>query len=102
VLGILDSNEQLPSVRNLAKHLTINSNTVSKAYQYLEMEGIIYSVPGKGCFISEIAISNKNVELSILSKLKRSVEECKNVGISDASCFTILKEVYGGKYVKNR
>lgn len=102
VLGILKPNEQLPSVRNLAKQLIINPNTVSKAYQILEIEEIIYSVPGRGCFISEKAISNKNIEANMLSKLKASLEECKNMGISKDMAIPILDEVYGGTYDKDR
>ncbi|BDG47117.1 GntR family transcriptional regulator [Parageobacillus sp. KH3-4] len=45
-------NEQLPSVRMLAKQLTINPNTIQKAYRELEHQGFIYSIPGKGNFVS--------------------------------------------------
>ena len=50
--GILQEDEQLPSVRALASQLGINPNTVAKAYQDLEKSGLIYSVAGKGSFIS--------------------------------------------------
>ncbi|ANB63181.1 bacterial regulatory s, gntR family protein [Anoxybacillus sp. B7M1] len=45
-------NEQLPSVRLLAKELTINPNTIQKAYRELEHQGYIYSIPGKGHFVA--------------------------------------------------
>lgn len=45
-------NEQLPSVRLLAKELTINPNTIQKAYRELEHQGYIYSIPGKGSFVA--------------------------------------------------
>lgn len=51
--GTLGENDQLPSVRSLAKSAGINPNTVAKAYQELERNGIIYSVPGRGSFISK-------------------------------------------------
>ena len=50
--GLLQPDEQLPSVRALARELGINPNTVSKAYQELESEGVIYSVSGRGSFLS--------------------------------------------------
>ena len=50
--GVLTENEQLPSVRSLAKSTGVNPNTVAKAYQELERNGVIYSVPGRGSFIS--------------------------------------------------
>ena len=45
--------DKLPSVRELAKSLGVNPNTVSKAFQNLERDGVIYSLPGRGSFISE-------------------------------------------------
>jgi GntR family transcriptional regulator len=50
--GTLAENDQLPSVRLLAKSTGVNPNTVSKAYQELERNGVIYSVPGRGSFVS--------------------------------------------------
>lgn len=44
--------DQLPSVRQLAKELTINPNTIQKAYRELEHQGYIYSIPGKGSFVA--------------------------------------------------
>jgi GntR family transcriptional regulator len=53
VKGTLSENDQLPSVRALAKNTGVNPNTVAKAYQELERNGIIYSVPGRGSFIAK-------------------------------------------------
>ena len=50
--GTLAVNDQLPSVRILAKSTGVNPNTVAKAYQELERSGVIYSVPGRGSFVS--------------------------------------------------
>ena len=49
--GILQSGERLPSVRELASELTINPNTIQRAYRELENAGWIATVPGKGCFV---------------------------------------------------
>ena len=51
-LGVLQPEEQLPPVRSLATQLGVNPNTVSKAYQLLERDGIIYSAVGRGSFVS--------------------------------------------------
>jgi len=51
--GILQSGELLPSIRPLAEQLRINRNTVSKAYAELESQGVIQTVAGKGCFVTE-------------------------------------------------
>ena len=47
-LGVMEPNEKLPSVRVLGQQLGVNPNTVQKAYQMLERDQIIYSIPGKG------------------------------------------------------
>ena len=49
--GILRPDDRLPSVRELATQLTINPNTIQRAYRELEAQGFIASVPGKGCFV---------------------------------------------------
>ncbi len=49
--GILKEGEQLPSVRSLSIELSVNPNTIQKAYSELDVRGIIGSVPGKGCFV---------------------------------------------------
>ena len=52
--GVLCSGDKLPSVRELAAQLTINPNTIQRAYRELEMQGWIATVPGKGCFVCGI------------------------------------------------
>ena len=51
VAGILQKEDKLPSVRELAAQLAINPNTIQRAYRELEMAGWIATVPGKGCFV---------------------------------------------------
>jgi GntR family transcriptional regulator len=70
--NILKVDEQLPSVRTLAQQLTINPNTIQKAYRELERQGYIYSVPGKGSFVSEASsiINNEKLEKVKLELIK--------------------------------
>ena len=49
--GVLHTDDRLPSVRELAAELSINPNTIQRAYRQLEAEGWIATVPGKGCFV---------------------------------------------------
>jgi GntR family transcriptional regulator len=61
--GVLQPGEKLPSVRELAAELTINPNTIQRAYRQLEMEGWIVTMQGKGCFVSKMpSISRKEQE----------------------------------------
>lgn len=50
VSGAIQEGEKLPSVRSLASNLAINLNTIQRAYESLEAEGYVYSIPGKGSF----------------------------------------------------
>ena len=52
VRGVLEPDSQLPSVRQLAVELSINPNTIQRAYSQLEKTGVIYSVKGKGNFVA--------------------------------------------------
>ena len=51
VAGVLQEGDKMPSVRELAAELTINPNTIQRAYRELEAAGWIVTVPGKGCFV---------------------------------------------------
>jgi|ERR1043166_7390499 GntR family transcriptional regulator len=51
--GTLRSGEPLPSIRPLAEELRVNRNTIAKAYTELESQGVIETLPGKGCFLRE-------------------------------------------------
>ena len=52
ISGEMEENEKLPAVREIAKQLSINPNTVQKTYANLEAKGLIYSIPAKGSFVA--------------------------------------------------
>lgn len=90
IAGIITENEQLPSVRELSISLTVNPNTVQKAYKQLEADGFIYSVKGKGSFVAsppetkdtkKIAELYENLTSTIkaLMYLGESIEDIKRV-----------------------
>ncbi len=68
--GTLREEEMLPSVRTLAKELKISALTVKKAYDFLEEEGFIVTVHGKGSFIA------KNNQSLLMEERKLEVEKC--------------------------
>ncbi|NFG22838.1 GntR family transcriptional regulator [Clostridium botulinum] len=86
--GALNEGEKLPSVRELSSILTINPNTISKAYRELEREGIIETLRGKGTFIT-----NNIKSTTDLKKLEKIKEELKNL-ILEASYVSIDKEKF--------
>ena len=70
VTGGLTADERLPSVRALATQLSINPNTIQRAYNELEGEGYIYSVPGKGSFAAANAGADENRRRELMEKVR--------------------------------
>ena len=83
VSGFMKPDEPLPSVRQLAGELAINPNTIQKAYAELERQGIVYSVPGKGSFVSsnvkEVKDAHKN---EILAHIEELAVQARDGGVS--------------------
>lgn len=78
--GTLQENQALPSIRGLAKDLHISFITTKRAYEELEKEGLIYTVPGKGCYVSA-----KNTELireANLRKIEDHMDEITKLAVS--------------------
>lgn len=81
IKNVLKPDEQLPAVRVLASELTINPNTIQKAYRELEHRGYIYSVPGKGSFVKPAIPEDNTARLQTLEKeLSRIVSEMLYLG----------------------
>ena len=91
--GLLLGDELLPSVRSLALELTINPNTIQKAYAELERQGIIYSVPGKGNFVSPNTheIENQHRE-ELKKKLGEIINEALRSGMTREDIMEILEK----------
>lgn len=80
VLGVWDENQKLPSVRSLAREIGVNPNTVQKAYQELEREGILCTVPGKGSFVSAGTIAREQVRRKGLDEVRQSAAKAVQCG----------------------
>ena len=82
-LGVLKQDEKLPSVRNLAIELSINPNTIQKAYTVLEAKKVIYTVKGIGNFVSkdDDEIKHKKLE-EVYHKIEQEVIEAKTYGLN--------------------
>lgn len=74
--GVLKPDEQIPSVRELAQSLTVNPNTIQKAYKELEAEGFIYSIRAKGSFVAlqDMSANNPRRE-ELMRELEKIVAE---------------------------
>lgn len=93
--GNLKPGDRLPSVRSLSVQLSINPNTIQKAYAELDRRGIVSSVPGKGCFISDdapaVLCKFKRRELVTLETL---VHELALAGVEKSSLLEIVNKAY--------
>ena len=95
VQGHLKPDEHLPSVRQLAAELAINPNTIQKAYAELERQNVIYSLPGRGNFISpdigSVAKQERQRQLEALGVMFR---QAQNAGVEKSEIQTLLDIVY--------
>jgi GntR family transcriptional regulator len=79
---VLKADEQLPTVRVLAGELTINPNTIQKAYRELEHLGYIYSIPGKGSFVKAASPEGREARLQFLEgEMRKIVSEMIFLGM---------------------
>jgi GntR family transcriptional regulator len=91
ISGILTPGDKLPSVRELATQLSINPNTIQRAYNELELEGFIISVLGKGNYVSsDFSRDPKKIE-KLKDTLKKTVNELRFMGVSDEELEKIIK-----------
>jgi len=82
VTGAIREGEKLPSVRALAGSLAINPNTIQKAYEALEAEGYVYSVPGKGSFAAPHSGVDTRRREQLLEQMDALVKELTYLGMS--------------------
>ena len=94
LLGVLKENEPLPSVRSLAMDLSINPNTIQRAYAELERKGYIYTVKGKGSFVAENGEMKENRRKEVLIQVSEIIDEAIRLGISDREIKNMVEIQY--------
>ena len=92
VTSALAADDKLPSARSLATQLSINPNTIQRAYNELENEGYIYSVPGKGSFAAGNAGADEARKQELLTKVKALVAELRYLGVSQEELQALVTE----------
>ncbi len=98
IKDVLKDDEKLPSVRELAHQLTINPNTIQKAYRELESQGYIYSVKGKGSFVHPSKKLENVEELKkVREQLKKLLAEAIYLGMTAEEIESLINEVEGGQ-----
>jgi GntR family transcriptional regulator len=93
-LGVLQSGEQLPTVKQLAIDLTVNPNTVARAYRELERESVIETSPGRGSFVRSNGVTDSPRVAAEIGRdaLDVALREARSVGLSRAE----VSELFDG------
>ena len=94
VKGIMEADTKMPSVRSLATELSINPNTIQKAYTILEQQGYIYPVKGKGNFVSGNQALKEEQKTVFFEKLKKLIREGRELEIPKELCLEKAAELY--------
>ena len=93
--GGLEQDAQLPSVRSLAMDLSINPNTIQRAYAELERKGYIYSVKGKGSFVADNSALKDSRRQAVLQKQEETALAAAGLGIERETLKDVIDKIYG-------
>lgn len=100
--GILQADEQLPSVRALSSQLTVNPNTIQKAYRELEREGYIYSLQGKGNFVArQQQARNESKRAELKEELLRLMAEAVYLGFTESEMSALYRQALDKRREEN-
>lgn len=92
--GILEANTQMPSVRKLGMDLSINPNTIQRAYALLESKGYIYPVKGRGNFVSPKENFIGEEKEQFFKDLKAQLQQGIDIGISFDEVVERTEKIY--------
>lgn len=94
--GVLNDGDQIPTVRQLSAQLSLNPNTIAKAFKELDRQGLTYSLPGRGCFISANAKNIlQNEKRQGLTELEEQIKELALSGIEKEELYKLIDTVFG-------
>lgn len=97
VTGVIREGEKLPSVRTMAGTLAINPNTIQRAYEALEAEGYVYSVPGKGSFAAPNTGVDEGRKNELLQTFDQTAGELLFLGVSGEALWARIRALEGGE-----
>lgn len=91
--GAMKADEKMPSVRSLAMELSINPNTIQRSYSELERQGYIYTVKGRGNFVSDTTGLKDEYRKEIFKRLDEVLDAAGNAGIARGE---LIEHIRGG------
>ena len=97
VTGAIQEGEKLPSVRAMATALAINPNTIQRAYESLESEGYVYSVPGKGSFAAPHTGVDEGRKNALLRTFDQTAAELLFLGVEGAALWARIRALEWGE-----
>lgn len=97
VSGALEENSRMPSVRALAMELSVNPNTVQRAYNQLEQDGYLYTVSGRGSFVAPEGEWRDGKKEKMLEEWQQVTEKALEAGLSIEQLAAELNRIYGRK-----
>lgn len=92
--GVLPADSRIPSVRQLAMELSINSNTIQRAYMTLEQEGLIYPVKGKGNFVADTQKIQEKSKENFRQEFLELVRKGNHTGFEEEELIALVQRVY--------
>lgn len=95
VNGVLETDEKMPSVRSLAMELSVNPNTIQRAYAQLEQEGYLYTVSGRGSFVAPEGEWRENKQAEVLKNWQDMTRQAKEAGVPKELLQRQIREIYG-------
>ena len=93
--GGLEPLTKMPSVRSLAMELSVNPNTIQRAYAQLEQDGYLYTVSGRGSFVTAENEWKKNRQEKVLLEWQELTRQAKETGLSKKALEEKLQRIYG-------
>lgn len=99
--SILEVDSKLPSVRNLAMDLSINPNTIQRAYGELERKGYCYSIKGKGSFVADIKHMIPLKQKDFFLELSTLLEKSTQINLFEEDLISFIKEFYQNREVQH-
>ena len=94
ICGALESNSKLPSVRSLAMELSINPNTIQRAYMQLEQDGYIYTVVGRGNYVTDRSEWQKGFQSVARQELEDALAKAKSSGLTLEEVLATARQCY--------
>ena len=94
VCGALEANTKMPSVRSLAMELSVNPNTIQRAYAQLEQDGYLYTVVGRGNYVTSEQEWKSGKLSQTLGEVRDTLVKARDLGITKEQLTDVLREVY--------